>query len=59
MREGQQVEVTLRTAGEYGRGEGLRRSAGALSDTWRGEDDEILDRLQQQRQLSTGRELPS
>jgi hypothetical protein len=59
LKDGQEVEVTLRPAMEPGNScEGLRRSAGALSNGWQAEDDEILDRIQQDRTRSTGRELP-
>ena len=60
LRQGQEVEVTLRpatTAESWG--DGLRRAAGALADSWRSEDDEILDRIQEDRVQSAGRELPS
>ena len=60
LNEGQHVEVTLCPADAVERcGDGLRRSAGALSKSWCADDDDILDRIQQDRQWSTGRALPS
>jgi hypothetical protein len=60
LKEGQEVEVTLRsTTKAESCGEGLRRAAGALADSWQPEDDEILDRIQQDRIRSIGRELSS
>ncbi len=60
LKEGQEVEVTLRPATKAESwGEGLRRAAGALADSWQPEDDEILDRIQDDRMRSAGRELPS
>jgi len=60
LKDGQEVEVTLRPAPNSElSSEGLRRAAGALTDSWQPEDDEILDRIQQDRMRSAGRELPS
>lgn len=60
MREGQTVEVTVRpTPLTSNSGDGLRRSAGALADSWNSEDDAILDQLEQDRARSLSRELPS
>ena len=59
LKEGQEVEVTLCAAtNAESWGEGLRRSAGALADSWQQEDDEILDRIQGDRLRSVGRDLP-
>jgi hypothetical protein len=58
MEDGQLVEVILRVAKGGSPTEGLRRSAGALADTWSEEDDQILDQIQQDRRRSNGRELP-
>ena len=60
LKQGQEVEVTLRPATKPDSwGEGLRRAAGALTDSWQPDDDEILDRIQEDRMRSAGRELPS
>ncbi len=60
LKEGQEVEVTLRpTTKAESWGEGLNRAAGALADSWQTEDDEILDRIQEDRMRSIGRDLPS
>ena len=40
-------------------GEGLRRCAGALADTWTDEDDRILDEIYQDRVRDTRREIPA
>jgi hypothetical protein len=59
LSDGQEVEVTLRPAtSPQPHGEGLRRAAGALAEFWRPEDDEILERVQQDRMSSTSRRLP-
>ena len=58
--EGQQVEVTLRAAPAARTwGDGLRRAAGRLADSWTSDDDEILERLRYDRLQSGGRELPT
>lgn len=60
LSDGQEVEVILRPATESVSGcEGLRRAAGALADSWQPEDDAILDKLQQDRLRSGGREFRS
>lgn len=60
LEDGQEVEVSLRTASLPSVwGEGLRRAAGALADSWCDNDDAILDQLQQDRLRSGGREMPS
>jgi hypothetical protein len=60
LQDGQEVEVTLRAATRpESWGEGLRRAAGALADSWQAEDDEILERIRQDRMRSGGRQLPS
>jgi hypothetical protein len=46
--EGQQVEITIETV-PAGRGEGLRRCAGALAAEWTEEDDRILEAIRQDR----------
>ncbi|HEY1598348.1 MAG TPA: hypothetical protein VGG64_02010 [Pirellulales bacterium] len=57
--DGQEVEVTLRAAGRSACSpEGLLRSAGALANLWRPEDDEILDQIQAARARSIDREIP-
>ena len=46
MDDGQKVEVIVRPARENGDwGDGLRRCAGALADSWTEEDDRILDQI--------------
>ena len=58
MDEGQQVQVILRPAEKKGTwGEGLRRCAGALADSWSDEDDRILDQLHQERQQDSRQEI--
>lgn len=50
--DGQQVKVTVRVAesGQVGSwGDGLRRCAGALADSWTDEDDRILEESHQER----------
>ena len=58
--DGQQVEVTVRPAKPQTSepwGEGLRRSAGSLADSWSEEDDRILKQICQERKMDTRREL--
>ena len=56
---GQEVDVTVTpVARERPAGEGIRRSAGALADSWTDEDDRILAEIHQDRQRSTRREIP-
>lgn len=53
LEQGQVVEVTLRPAEQTNAwGEGLRRAAGALSDSWEAEDDEILEQIEADRARS-------
>ena len=50
LNEGQAVEIQLTVvAAPPPRGEGLRRSAGALAGEWSEEDDRILEELHLQR----------
>lgn len=57
--DGQVVEVRVRPIIEPKRwGDGLRRSAGALADSWTDEDDAILADIQADRKRSRDRELP-
>jgi hypothetical protein len=59
LAEGIEVDVILRpTQPATTWGEGLRRCAGALADSWTSEDDEILAELEQDRQRSVERDLP-
>lgn len=59
LQAGQVVEVTLRPASEQSApGEGIRRAAGALADSWQAEDDSILAEIQASRSQSSGRMLP-
>jgi hypothetical protein len=58
--EGQEVEVILRPSGvtrDSTWGEGLRRCAGALADSWTEEDDRILDEIARERRSDTRPEL--
>lgn len=58
--EGQHVEVTIRaTEPEQLQpwGEGLRRCAGALADSWTDEDDRILEEIHQERKSDSRREI--
>lgn len=57
--DGQSVDVILQTAkSQQPRGEGIRRSAGALADSWTEEDDRILGEIQQERKRASHREIP-
>jgi hypothetical protein len=57
--EGVEVEVIVRPApSKQPHGEGLRRSADAMADSWTAEDDEILADIAKDRERSTDRELP-
>ncbi|HEY2154950.1 MAG TPA: hypothetical protein VGH33_04930 [Isosphaeraceae bacterium] len=48
--DGQAVEVVVRAAGRpAARGEGIRRSAGAMAPHWTEEDDQILEELHRDR----------
>jgi hypothetical protein len=55
--EGRIVEVAIRQAnGAVPPGEGLRRAAGALADSWTDEDDRILREIADDRARSVSRE---
>jgi hypothetical protein len=55
---GQEVEVTITPiTHERPWGEGIRRSAGALADSWTEEDDRILAGIQEDRKRTTSREM--
>jgi len=57
--DGVEVEIVIRaTQSSRPWGEGLKRSAGALADSWTEEDDEILADLHQDRERTTPREIP-
>ena len=57
--DGQEVEVVVRTIEPARlRGEGIRRSAGALADSWTGEDERILAEIHEDRKRDTHREVP-
>jgi hypothetical protein len=56
LKDGEMVEVTLRPATPELWGGGVGRSAGALADSWHADDDKILDRIQQERTLSSRRQ---
>lgn len=58
--DGQQVVITVRPAHEPKSqpwGDGLRRCAGALADSWTDEDDRILKQLYLERKSDTRQEL--
>ena len=56
---GQDVEVIVTpVASRRPWGEGIRRSAGALAETWSGEDDRILAEIHEDRQRASSREIP-
>jgi hypothetical protein len=56
---GQEVDVTVTpVTGERPAGEGIRRSAGALADSWTDEDDRILAEIHQDRKRAACREIP-
>ena len=60
LTDGDQVEVTVRLARHHTSeawGEGLRRCAGALADSWTDKDDRILEQIYQERKTDTRREL--
>ena len=56
---GQDVEVVVTpVASRRPWGEGIRRSAGALAETWSGEDDRILAEIHEDRKRASSREIP-
>lgn len=56
---GQDVEVVVTpVASRRPWGEGIRRSAGALADSWSDEDDRILAEIQEDRKRASSREIP-
>ena len=58
MVDGQAVDVIVRPRKDHGNwGDGLRRCAGSLADSWTEEDDRILDRLSQERKIDTRPEI--
>jgi len=57
--DGQQVEVVVKPlAPAKPWGEGIRRSAGALADSWTQEDDKTLAELHLSRKQDTRSEIP-
>jgi len=56
--DGEKVEVTIRNTSNGGRGEGLRRCAGALASQWTSEDDRILEEIYRDRKRETRKEVP-
>lgn len=57
--DGERVEVIVKpTLHAKPWGDGIRRSAGALADSWTAEDEKILDELQRSRKLDTRAEIP-
>lgn len=58
LKDGQRVEVTITSTPPVEPwGEGLRRCAGALADSWTDEDDRILEQIYLDRKRSS-RKLP-
>ncbi|MGO9923690.1 MAG: hypothetical protein ACLQIB_54425 [Isosphaeraceae bacterium] len=56
---GQEVDVTVTpVTRRRSAGEGIRRSAGALADSWTDEDDRILAEIHEDRKRATRREIP-
>ena len=56
--DGERVEVTIRPeSAAQDWGEGLRRCAGVLADSWTDEDDRILERIEEERRSDTRSEL--
>lgn len=59
LADGAKVEIVIRPVQpSQPWGKGLQRSAGALADSWSGEDDEILAELHQDRERTISREIP-
>ncbi|HIQ20179.1 MAG TPA: hypothetical protein EYH34_02920 [Planctomycetes bacterium] len=59
MADGQAVEMIVRPAKpRQPWGEGIKRSAGALAESWSEEDDRILEEIQQDRKRASHREIP-
>ena len=64
MPDGAKVELSLRparrrcTVRRKTAGEGLRRAAGALAESWTQEDDRILAQIRRQRDASASRGTP-
>lgn len=59
LADGAKVEIVIRSAQPSLQwGEGLKRSAGAMSGFWTPEDDAILEELHQDREQMISRELP-
>ena len=56
---GQDIDVTVTpVTREHTWGEGIRRSAGTLADSWTDEDDRILAEIHEDRRRATSREIP-
>ena len=57
--DGQEVEVVVTPVSrQRASGEGIRRSAGALADSWTDEDDRILAEIYEDRKRASHREIP-
>jgi hypothetical protein len=57
--DGEEVDVIVKPAkSKRPWGEGIKRSAGALADSWTEEDDRILEEIQEDRKRATHREIP-
>jgi hypothetical protein len=57
--DGQEVQVALEPVQpQRPWGEGIRRSAGALADSWTDEDDRILEEIHRDRKRPSHREIP-
>ena len=57
--DGEEVEVIVKAIKlKRPWGEGIKRSAGALADSWTADDDLILKEIQEDRKRVTHREIP-
>lgn len=57
--DGQEIEVIIKPIKpQRPWGEGLKRSAGALAESWTDEDDRILEQIYQDRKRDSRREIP-
>ncbi|MEX1230167.1 MAG: hypothetical protein WEB58_08005 [Planctomycetaceae bacterium] len=59
LADGQEVEVIVRVSSQTPAvwGEGLRRCAGALAETWSDEDDRILEEIARDRKVERPAEI--
>lgn len=57
--DGEEVEVIVKPKKpKRPWGDGIKRSAGALADSWTEEDDRILSEIQEDRRQATHRKIP-